>query len=335
MIWTIIIWKIINKHKLLLDDNDRIFIKKLYEDYMDDFKMSSINKKKYLLFMAFYAFKKRINWGAHLYQQEHILLQVLGNMNRMYEKIRNQNESNLSHEDRTKLYNNFNKIFYKKHEDTIMPNKRRPERIADNSLNYESNEIMFTKFPEYHQISKNAIPKKQVQFVSKQNNNTPINNYRNQQNNDEQPKKNMISYYKQDNYYDDSDNDNYDDYSKYNNNNTKNNNNNNYNYNNNNNNNNKNSYKKSYKNTNKEEYDDDNDDYCSIDTVDDDKQLIGKTVTPDDIQNAKEEKMRMKIDAFKQLVVKKGSTPSFTHDQVSNSIEMKNIDIVKKRKNDM
>lgn len=317
-LWTIIIWKIINDHKHQLDDSNKIFIKKLHDDYMDNFKISSINKKKYLIFIVFYTFKKKINWGISLYQQEYILLQVLGNINRMYEKIKNQNESKLSQENKNILYTNFNKIFYKKHENTIVPEKR-PERIADNGLNEESNEIIFTKYPEYHQISKNRI-----QNLEPVNTRKPTITERYQQ-----PKQvQFIDQSKTERY-----NNIYDKYSR------------------------------------KDNYKDDEDDYCSIDSIDnkeknirinpksrsyreynkndeddeDDednynqKELIGKKVTNEDIINAKEERMLMKIDAFKQLVTKRNEHDGGKKNNLSSNPyeDFKSIDIIKKRKSEM
>ena len=46
-LWVMIIWKIINKHNSMVDDNDKIFIKKTFKDYTNNFKLSHINKKKY------------------------------------------------------------------------------------------------------------------------------------------------------------------------------------------------------------------------------------------------------------------------------------------------
>ena len=331
-LWTIIIWKILNDHKSLLDDNNKIFLKKLYDDYMDNFKPTSINKKKYLIFMAFYTFKKKINWNIQLYQQEYILLQVLGNINRMYEKIKNHNESNLNQENKNTLYNNFNKIFYKKHEQTIVPNKR-PERIGDTTLNSETNDIIFTKYPEYHQISKNTIPKlepvknnkhtlvqypKKVEFVDTSKTDRYNNIYE--------------RYSKKSDYENDED----DDYcsidtieddiernipirdkrgNKIN----------------------------EYKQTNRKEENrksrnkrDDYDDYDDDD--ENEEELIAKRVTNEDIINAKEERMLMKIDAFKQLIIKREPKDTIGYNEKINNSpynELKNIDIVKKRKNEM
>jgi len=44
--------------------------------------------------MDLFIFRKNINLSVNLYPSEHLIIQVNGNINRMYERIINQNEGN-------------------------------------------------------------------------------------------------------------------------------------------------------------------------------------------------------------------------------------------------
>ena len=298
-LWVMIIWKIINKHNKMVDDNDKIFIKKIFNDYTNNFKLSHINKKKYLLFIAFYVLKKKINWSIQLYQQEHLLLQVIGNINKMYEKIKVNNESHLDNDSKSILYKNFNKLFYKKYDKDNVKIKK-PVKIFDNRIIPNDNKILFTSHPEYEQISR----KKKVEFfindkeeksnynneIKIKNNNLKINelkniNYRNNIINEHKFKNiNNNDEISNDVSYNDDDDDNYNDNSN--------------------------------------------------------KQLIGKSITNEDIINAKNEKLEKKINAFKQLISYKKNTNSEELYNSNNSNnnntyleELKNIEIIKKKRN--
>jgi hypothetical protein len=316
-LWVMILWKIINKHNSNVDDNDKIFIKKIFSDYTNNFKISNINKKKYLLFMAFYVLKKKINWSIQLYQQEHLLLQVIGNINKMYEKIKVNNESHLDNDSKSILYKNFNKLFYKKYDKDEVKIKK-PVKISDNRINPDDNKILFTKHPEFEQISR----KKKVEFII--NDKEERSNYNDSRNNDSR------NNYSRNNY---SRNSNTTELK-------------NINYNNN-----KNNYRNNiinehkFKNTNNNEisndensYDDNgNDDYdddYDDDSYKDNKQLIGKSINNEDIINAKNEKLEKKINAFKQLISYKKNT---NLEELKNNNtyleELKNIEIIKKKRN--
>jgi hypothetical protein len=326
-LWVMIIWKIINKHNSMIDDNDKIFIKKIFNDYTNNFKLSNINKKKYLLFMAFYVLKKKINWSIQLYQQEHLLLQVIGNINKMYEKIKVNNESHLDNDSKHILYKNFNKLFYKKYDKNDVEIKK-PVKISDNRINPDDNKILFTKYPEYEQISR----KKKVEFIindkeerssynnqrsNEHRNNDNINN--NQRNNDKKIKTTelkTINYFNKNNYRNNIINEH-----KFKNINNKNDDiSNDVSYND------ENSY-----NEDDNSYDeDDNNSY-------NDHNKIGKTITNEDIINAKNEKLEKKINAFKQLISYKKNNNTNLEDIKNNNAyleEIKNIEIIKKRRND-
>jgi hypothetical protein len=254
----------------MIDDNDKIFIKKIFNDYTNDFKLSNINKKKYLLFMAFYVLKKKINWSIQLYQQEHLLLQVIGNINKMYEKIKVNNESYLDDNSKNILYKNFNKIFYKKYDKNEIEIKK-PIKISDNRINPDDNIILFTKHPEYEQISR----KKKVEFIT--NDNEEISISRNNELKNINYRNNIINEHK-------------------------------------------------FKNVN------DDDDISD----DDDDDQIGKSITNEDIINAKNEKLEKKINAFKQLISYKKNNSTNLEELKNNNTyleELKNIEIIKKKRN--
>jgi len=44
-LWVMIIWKVINTYKKRLDNNSVVYIDKIYEVYMDNFKANQIMKK--------------------------------------------------------------------------------------------------------------------------------------------------------------------------------------------------------------------------------------------------------------------------------------------------
>ena len=146
-LWVMIIWRVINTYKKRLDNNSVIYIDKIYEVYIDNFKVNQIIKKKYLIFMAFLFFRKNINLSFHLYPSEHLIIQVNGNINRMYERIINQNEAELSHDDKAKLVNKFYQLTYK-NDDNKNDNKsnkanKEPQKIKNNGLNEVINQITF------------------------------------------------------------------------------------------------------------------------------------------------------------------------------------------------
>ena len=319
-LWVMIIWKIINKHNKIVDDNDKIFIKKIFNDYTNNFKLSHINKKKYLLFTAFYVLKKKINWSIQLYQQEHFLLQVIGNINKMYEKIKVNNESHLDNDSKNILYKNFNKLFYKKYDKNEVEIKK-PVKIFDNRINPEDNKILFTNHPEYEQISR----KKKVEFIindkeERRNNEIKKNeikknesktiNYFNKKNN---YRNNIINEHKFKNVNNNDEISNDDSYND-----------------------------DSY---NDDSYNDDIENSYDEDSYKDhsNKPLIGKSITNEDIINAKNEKLEKKINAFKQLISYKKNNSINLEEQKNNDMnnnmnntyleELKNIEIIKKRRN--
>jgi hypothetical protein len=147
-LWVMIIWKVINTYKKRLDNNSVIYIDKIYEMYIDNFKANQIMKKKYLIFMAFLFFRKNINLSVNLYPSEHLIIQVNGNINRMYERIINQNEGELSHDDKAKLMNRFYQLTYNNDNKTNNNNdnkskNKEPQKVKKNGLNEIINQITF------------------------------------------------------------------------------------------------------------------------------------------------------------------------------------------------
>jgi hypothetical protein len=143
-LWVMIIWRVINKYKKRLDNNSVIYIDKIHEVYIDNFKVNQIVKKKYLIFMAFLFFRKNINLSFNLYPSEHLIIQVNGNINRMYERIINQNEAELSHDDKAKLMNRFYQLTYKNNDKNDNNNtNKEPQKIKNNGLNEIINQITF------------------------------------------------------------------------------------------------------------------------------------------------------------------------------------------------
>ena len=140
-LWVMIIWRVINTYKKRLDNNSVIYIDKIYEAYFDNFKVNQIMKKKYLIFMAFLFFRKNIHLSFHLYPSEHLIIQVNGNINRMYERIIYQNEAELSHDDKAKLVNKFYQLTYKN--DSANKANKEPQKIKNNGLNEVINQITF------------------------------------------------------------------------------------------------------------------------------------------------------------------------------------------------
>lgn len=136
--WVFIIWKIILEISSIKIKNkkDTIFIKKLYDKYKFNFKLSQMNQKKYFLFICFYIIKNSINWNITLNPQEHLIIQSNCNINSMYGNIINNIESNLSKESKDQLYKNY----YDKHS---------IKKVKNTNLDSDINSILFTKHPDF------------------------------------------------------------------------------------------------------------------------------------------------------------------------------------------
>jgi len=144
--WVFIIWNIILNFKNNLHKKDAIFIKKLYDKYKYNFKLSQMNQKKYYLFICFYIIKNNINWNIILYPQEHLIIQSNCNINSMYENIIKNIESNLTSESKIILYKNYYKLLNNDEKENI-------KKIKDTNLDTEINKVLFTNHPEYKIIT--------------------------------------------------------------------------------------------------------------------------------------------------------------------------------------
>jgi len=154
--WVFIIWSIIsfflNKEGTKIEMNNNFFIKKLMNDYKKNFKINSIAKNKYLIFIACYVIKNNINFGINLFQHEHLIIQANANINKMYGNIINTITSNLSYESKNILFKNYNKLYNEKmnKSNNIIMN---PKKIIDTTI--DINVVELTNYPEYIDLKKN------------------------------------------------------------------------------------------------------------------------------------------------------------------------------------
>lgn len=146
--WIFILWKIIFKMKNKLEKNNLIYLKKIYNIYKKNFKISQINQKKYYIFIAFYSIKYKINWSSNIFIQEHLIIQSTININKMYGNVINKIESKLSSDTLHNLHKSYKKLYYD------MQNKQNnmviPQKMIINDLNDEINKVLFTKYPDYN-----------------------------------------------------------------------------------------------------------------------------------------------------------------------------------------
>ena len=142
--WIFILWNIILSFKDNLEKNDFIFLKRLNEYYIKNFKVTSFFANKFCIFISFYIIFYDIKWNINIFQQEYLIIQSNANINKMYENIIKYVESNLSKETKDLLEKNYNKLFYTKMD--IIPVLK---RVKDTNLNESINKVLYTKYPEY------------------------------------------------------------------------------------------------------------------------------------------------------------------------------------------
>lgn len=146
--WIFIIWKILLDYNYeLLEKYTHTYLKKLHSEYKKNFKLSQISKKKYYLFIAFYIIKKDIKWNINIFQKEHLIIQTNININRMYENIINNIESNLSIENKQILYKKYNDLLYNYDKNKIILKK-----IKNTNLDDDINVVVFSNNPEYKSL---------------------------------------------------------------------------------------------------------------------------------------------------------------------------------------
>jgi len=83
-LWVFKIWEILDN--LTLPDIVSKYIDKFFQDYLNNFKIATLRKKKYLLFICFYITKNH-NFITNMEQNEHLIIQTVANINKMYYSI--------------------------------------------------------------------------------------------------------------------------------------------------------------------------------------------------------------------------------------------------------
>lgn len=165
--WKFIIWNIILSFLDKLDKNDIILLKKLKSFYKE-------NPNKNYIFISFYMFFYKINWNINLFQQEYLIIQSNGNINKMYQNIIKNIESNLSEEHKIILKENYYKILNK--DNTI-------KKVQNTEINNVINKILLTNYPEFskekdekYDQDKNELIFKNMTIKDIENNKNDINN---------------------------------------------------------------------------------------------------------------------------------------------------------------
>ena len=150
--WAFILWKIIMSFENRLDKNNTFFLRKLEYYYKVDFKLNSINKKKFYFFIAFYILKHNISWNVPIFQQEYLIIQTNANINSMYYSIIQTIESKLSDDTKKLLKKNYNKMYIT----LVNKEANKPvKKVKDMYLENDINKVVFTEHPEYYDIKNN------------------------------------------------------------------------------------------------------------------------------------------------------------------------------------
>ncbi len=120
--WVWKIWKFLldYKNRKELSKEADSFITRSFEDFLDDFKPAQYNRKKYLLYLSFYAIKNMIPWELTLYPKMNIMYQSIGNINMMYAYINQELTKNLNDNDLCKL----EKMYFKYYSQVCVPEKK-------------------------------------------------------------------------------------------------------------------------------------------------------------------------------------------------------------------
>jgi len=165
--WIYILWNIFNSFETKLEKRDFTFIKKIEKYYKHNFKPMQIGSKKFYLFIVFYIIKKNINWNISLYNQEHLILQSVANINRMYGNIISTITKDLLPEQKTILFKNYNilKLSFNENNNKI---KKVKNTSLDNLLIEDINKIIPTHYPEYIDMTKQIIPQNYNTQLEKQ-----------------------------------------------------------------------------------------------------------------------------------------------------------------------
>ena len=156
--WVFILWNIILSFEEILSKNTKIFLNKLHSLYKKKFKITQISKKKYIFFISFYIIKNDIKWNKNLLNQEYLIIQSNGNINKMYYNIITNSESALSNESIKKLHENYDNLVLKILDKS---NLKHPKKIINTTLNNYTdngiNKVLFSKYPDYEELKKNNM----------------------------------------------------------------------------------------------------------------------------------------------------------------------------------
>ncbi len=142
--WVWKVWKFIldYKRRRSLSKEAEAFIERAFEDFVDEFKPAQYNRKKYLIYLSFYAIKNMIHWDLVLYPRIHLMYQAIGNINMMYGYINQELTKNLPDAELCRL----EKMYIKLYQEVCLPEKKMlaatfvPEVVGDTHL--RAGEIM-------------------------------------------------------------------------------------------------------------------------------------------------------------------------------------------------
>jgi hypothetical protein len=156
-LWTFILWKIILHFEKRLQKNDSIFIKKMHNEYIHNFKLSQMSKKKYLIFISLYILKNNIQWNINIFSKEYLIIQTNANINIMYQNIKTNIESKLSDEGKDMINKRYFRLleqvenYNKNHKNNDRHTKIR--KVKDTYLDENINKVVYTEFPDYNELS--------------------------------------------------------------------------------------------------------------------------------------------------------------------------------------
>jgi hypothetical protein len=145
-VWVILLWKVLFHFEHKLCPKSQIYFKKLHSKYMDHFKTSKIQQRKYYIFIAMHILKKPLRWKESLYIQESYILQCIGNINKVYEKIVYEIDKYLTPEHVSLFYT----LFQSETQKRCHPSKK---EMKMDDLHAELNKIEFTHHPEFKEMS--------------------------------------------------------------------------------------------------------------------------------------------------------------------------------------
>lgn len=112
--WVWKIWKFLIdfKSKVQISKEVDVFVNSAFQDFVDGFKPAQYGRKKYLIYLSFYALKNMIHFESSiLYPRLPHMYQAIGNVNMMYGYINQELTKNLGNDDLCKLEKMYIKLF--------------------------------------------------------------------------------------------------------------------------------------------------------------------------------------------------------------------------------